>query len=388
MRTFYFLSSLLAIESKLHLMEWVVEEQLMAPDNHAITGMTINRQFPGPTLTLDMGDSVEIKVHNKISHSLTIHWHGILQKNTPKANGVPFVTQDPIPVNENCTYKFSVNNQSGTYWYHAHTMLDSEVVFGALIINEPKAILDKAIQLDISFQYDDERTLLLFNIFHKPMDQVYQGLVTAPFTQSPDPMSIITNGGTYEEWDDPADPHIPFNNGYSVINVNPNTRYRLRIIASQGHSYYALHIPNHRFTVIEADGTLVKPFQSNYVYINSGQRYSAILQTNNSTQNYFIHTSIVGEVNDLNNGVAILHYKGAPTPQRKKLHIPIKKHLQMTSWFEDQLSTLITQEYTVPYTYTQSIFLKLQFKQQNGLLRFELNDVSNNDRNRQFSQVS
>ncbi|KAJ9063254.1 hypothetical protein DSO57_1002158 [Entomophthora muscae] len=371
------------VESKLFSLEWKVQSKWMAPDNHAVPGMTINGQFPGPAITLEVGDTVEINVINEIDHPLTIHWHGLLQKASPAADGVPFVTQDSIKSNNSYVYRFTVENQTGTYWYHAHTKMDSDFIFGSLVVKEPKFIIDKAIQLDSRFKYDEERVILLSNIWHKPIDEIYKGLISNPYVGLHAPQSILTNGATFDEWAQPANGTLPFNTGYSVINVKPSTRYRLRVIASQGHSYFALHIPDHKFTVIEADGTFVKPFESDFVYINSGMRYSVIIETKDTPQNVYIHTSIVGEGNEVNNGVAILHYDGAPdpTPLRKKKHIPTNKNLHISSWFEDQLSTLFTQEYPVPATYNRSLIARLQFVIDNGFFRFHVNDVFFSARN-------
>jgi len=45
---------------------------------------------------------------------------GIRQNGTNWADGVPGITQCPIPANSMFTYRFTVTGQQGTYWYHAH----------------------------------------------------------------------------------------------------------------------------------------------------------------------------------------------------------------------------------------------------------------------------
>lgn len=44
----------------------------------------------------------------------------MLQKGTNWADGVPGISQCPIPAGSSFQYKFTVDNQYGTYWYHSH----------------------------------------------------------------------------------------------------------------------------------------------------------------------------------------------------------------------------------------------------------------------------
>ncbi|MFQ6640501.1 hypothetical protein Gotur_016204, partial [Gossypium turneri] len=39
--------------------------------------ITVNGMFPGPTLEVRNGDSLEVKVVNKARYNVTIHWHGV-----------------------------------------------------------------------------------------------------------------------------------------------------------------------------------------------------------------------------------------------------------------------------------------------------------------------
>ncbi|KAF2178466.1 multicopper oxidase [Zopfia rhizophila CBS 207.26] len=80
----------------------------------------INDQQPGPLIEADEGDDVEVFVKNDLSVETTIHWHGILQHGTPQMDGVPGVTQFPIAPGGNYTYRFSLKDEYGFYWYHSH----------------------------------------------------------------------------------------------------------------------------------------------------------------------------------------------------------------------------------------------------------------------------
>ncbi|KAK9360812.1 conidial pigment biosynthesis oxidase PcArbB [Lipomyces starkeyi] len=75
----------------------------------------INGQQPGPLIEAEEGDDLEVFVQNDLAVENTIHWHGHLQRGT-----VPGVTQVPIPPGGNFSYRFSLKDQYGFYWYHSH----------------------------------------------------------------------------------------------------------------------------------------------------------------------------------------------------------------------------------------------------------------------------
>src|SRR4029078_3162280 len=93
--------------------------------------VAINGSIPAPTLTFTQGDTAEIYVHNMLKVGTTIHWHGIFLPN--QFDGVPYLTQMPIPPHETHLYTFPII-QNGTYWYHSHSELQEQSgMYGALI---------------------------------------------------------------------------------------------------------------------------------------------------------------------------------------------------------------------------------------------------------------
>ena len=61
-----------------------------------------------------------IRVHNQMEVATSVHWHGILLPNA--MDGLPFLTYPPIAPGKTFTYEFDLR-QSGTNWYHSHTMI-------------------------------------------------------------------------------------------------------------------------------------------------------------------------------------------------------------------------------------------------------------------------
>ena len=80
----------------------------------------INDQIPGPTIEANWGDTIQVRVTNNIDNEgTTIHWHGLLQRETPWFDGVPSVQQCPIAPGSSFTYTFQATVY-GTSWYHSH----------------------------------------------------------------------------------------------------------------------------------------------------------------------------------------------------------------------------------------------------------------------------
>jgi FtsP/CotA-like multicopper oxidase with cupredoxin domain len=76
--------------------------------------------MPGPTIHASWGDTVVIKVNNQLSDNGTaIHFHGLRQKGNNMNDGVPSITQCPIPPGSSMTYTWVAENY-GTSWYHSH----------------------------------------------------------------------------------------------------------------------------------------------------------------------------------------------------------------------------------------------------------------------------
>lgn len=60
--------------------------------------------------------------------------HGIRQLQNPWADGPEYVTQCPIQPGATYTYRFTIIDQEGTLWWHAHSRWIRATVYGALII--------------------------------------------------------------------------------------------------------------------------------------------------------------------------------------------------------------------------------------------------------------
>jgi FtsP/CotA-like multicopper oxidase with cupredoxin domain len=108
-----------------------------------------NGAIPGPTLRVNQGDTVIVRLINDLPYPTGIHWHGIELQNS--ADGTE-VTQNPAtvgpwpqpvpesPVGGTYLYKFKAP-RPGLYWYHPHHHHSTNRVFrglyGMIIVKDP-----------------------------------------------------------------------------------------------------------------------------------------------------------------------------------------------------------------------------------------------------------
>lgn len=94
-----------------------------------------NGSVPGPTIEAVEGDRVRLIVDNHLPEPTSIHWHGF---EVPiEMDGVPGVTQDPIPPGGRFVYEFTLH-QNGTFFYHSHMAMQEMLGMIGLFIMHPK----------------------------------------------------------------------------------------------------------------------------------------------------------------------------------------------------------------------------------------------------------
>ncbi|KAJ6112305.1 Cupredoxin [Penicillium sp. IBT 18751x] len=183
-----------------------------APDGVSRPVYLINGQQPGPLIDVEEGDELEVFVTNNLTVENTIHWHGLLQHGTPEMDGVPGVTQYPIPPGGNFTYRFSVGDQYGFYWYHSHfRAYYDDAIRGPLLIHPAsnrsrpfeKLAGNNSADLANILQAENSATNILLNDWtHETSDTIYRRYIeTGAFPFCVD--SLIANGqGRLHEYDE------------------------------------------------------------------------------------------------------------------------------------------------------------------------------------------
>lgn len=99
-----------------------------------------NNQVPGPVLRVRLGEEVEVRLKNDLPQPTTIHWHGVRVPNA--MDGVPGVTQEPIPPGGTFVYRF-VPKDAGTFWFHPHVRGAEQVergLYGVLVVDDAEPL--------------------------------------------------------------------------------------------------------------------------------------------------------------------------------------------------------------------------------------------------------
>ena len=99
-----------------------------------------NGQVPGPVLRVRLGEEVEVRFTNDLPQPTTIHWHGVRVPNA--MDGVPGVTQEPIPPGGTFVYRF-VPKDAGTFWFHPHVRGAEQVergLYGVLVVDDAEPL--------------------------------------------------------------------------------------------------------------------------------------------------------------------------------------------------------------------------------------------------------
>ena len=95
--------------SKTVTYNWDITWVTASPDGFARPVVSVNGQWPPPSLEATLGDRVIVHVKNQLGNQTTsIHWHGLRQYGKNSMDGSSGVTQCPIPPGSRFTYDFIV----------------------------------------------------------------------------------------------------------------------------------------------------------------------------------------------------------------------------------------------------------------------------------------
>ncbi|MGI0115310.1 multicopper oxidase family protein [Zooshikella sp. RANM57] len=186
-----------------------------------------NGQFPAPVLHAQQGQPIRIKFINKLNEPTTIHWHGL---RIPIAmDGVPFLSQPPIPSGGSFIYEFTPPD-AGTFWYHPHMNSTEQLgrgLVGALIVHERQAQ-----------PFVEDITCLLKNWHIDKKGQIKR--LSIP--------RYAARMGTPGRWPTVNGLHQP------TLKIPAGEWIRLRLLNADNTLTYRLHIPNAQAYILAIDG--------------------------------------------------------------------------------------------------------------------------------------
>ena len=270
----------------------------------ARTAMAINGSVPGPILRWREGDTVTLRVRNRLKQDTSIHWHGIILP--ANMDGVPGLSFHGIAPDGMYEYKFKVH-QNGTYWYHSHSGFQEQSgVYGALVIDakDPEPfVYDRDYVVMLSDWTDEDPAQVLSKLkkqsdyynFHKRtigdfVDDVSEKgwsaavadrKMWAEMKMSPTDLADVS-GYTYTYLMNGQAP-----NGNWTGIFKPGEKIRLRFINGSAMSYFDVRIPGLKMTVVAADGLPVKPVNVDELRIAVAETYDVIVEPSEAAYTLF-----------------------------------------------------------------------------------------------------
>ncbi len=277
-----------------------VKDTLVSFAGKTKRAIAVNGQIPMPTLEFFEGDIAEIVVHNLMDEPTSLHWHGLQLPN--KEDGVPWLTQKPIPPHSNYTYRFPII-QNGTHWYHSHSGLQEQIgMYGSMILKKRKD--DPTYRKGI----DDlpEIPVVLSEWTNLNPHNVQRMLSSA------NDWFAIKKGSTQSYWEAIKEGHFgtKINNEwkrmlamdvsdiyYDAFLMNGKTeqqlsqfkagdQVRLRISNGGASSYFWLNYAGGKIKVIANDGNDIEPIEVDRFIIGVSETYDIVVEIPENGKSY------------------------------------------------------------------------------------------------------
>ncbi|WP_066944518.1 multicopper oxidase family protein [Microtetraspora fusca] len=301
----------------------VREFGLIAQEGRADLGGPVVRtwmygdRLPGEPIRVRAGEVVRARLTNRLPQETTVHWHGLALRND--ADGVPDVTQPPVPAGGELVYEFTAAHP-GTYWFHPHhgPQLDRGL-YAPLIVEDPDEPLgydeEWVVVLDdwldgVSGTPDEVLAELvsMANMDHggMSMDHTLDNGATAPdgdqggghgghgdmAMPTPSPSASASSKWPHMMMNAESDllggdagdvyyPHFLVNGRVAAApetrTARPGSRLRIRLINAGGDTAFRVAIGGHAMTVTHTDGYPVVPVETDALLIGMGERYDVLV---------------------------------------------------------------------------------------------------------------
>jgi FtsP/CotA-like multicopper oxidase with cupredoxin domain len=236
---------------------------------------------------------------NQLSVPTSIHWHGLILPNL--MDGVPFVTQDPIPPGASRRYDFPLK-QSGSYWMHSHYGLQEQQLLSAPMV------IRSAAQSKVA---DAEFTVMLSDFsFTSPQD-ILKGLMgkaqsmkgkqqdkgmadSKAMSMSEQKESLVI-----QQWDaaskrlvaqkvqaPPPDVDVKYDallanrrtiDNPQVLEIKPGQSVLLRLMGAASATNFFIDTGKLDATIVATDGEDVQPLKGNFFQLSTAQRLDLLV---------------------------------------------------------------------------------------------------------------
>ena len=294
--------------------------------------ITVNGSLPAPTLRWREGDTVALRVANRLAPGIqtSIHWHGIVLP--ANMDGVPGLSFDGIMPGESYLYRFRLG-QSGSYWYHSHSLRQEQAgLYGAIIVDplQPPP-----------YRWDREHVVLLSDWTDLSPDALFRRLKQSPhhdnwyrptvadffrdarrdgfaatladrrawgaMRMTPSDLSDV-NAHTYTYLMNGVTPA-----GNWTGEFRPGEKVLLRLINASAMTHFDLHIPGLKMTVVAADGQYVHPVSVDELRMGAAETYDVIVEPSGQDA-YTIFAQDMGRTGHARGTLALRAGLEAPVP--------------------------------------------------------------------------
>ena len=245
----------------------------------------------------EQSDGFHVEVVNQLKVPTSIHWHGLVLPNL--MDGVPFVTQNPIPPGGSFRYDFALT-QSGTYWMHSHYGLQEQLFNSAPMIiwtAEERAKADRQVVVmlsDFSFTPPGQILKTLKGGMQMPDMKAGGKMKTSGSEKMPGMSASETAEVVAQKWDDQKQqlarakvqrPAAEVDVNYDallanrrtlddpeLISVEPGEAVLIRLIAAASSTNFYVDTGGLEAEILAVDGKEVRPLRGNFFQLGTAQR--------------------------------------------------------------------------------------------------------------------
>ena len=239
--------------------------------------IAINGQFPGPRIEAYVNQKLRVTVVNKLhTDSVTVHFHGLHQRETPWADGVAFISQCPILPGQTFVHEFKVF-PPGSAMYHAHIGDQRSMgLYGPVVVHPRNVPLGEQIVItlqDWNHLMDPEtgyQRMITeqFNLISRQSIPTTYSVDMANFSRFEFQSGLANGKGRY--WQS-----INNHNGSPLerFKIQPNQIYRFRIIGAQTLYPMRVFIESSNLTLFGSDGFDLSNITVQSIVVHPGERY-------------------------------------------------------------------------------------------------------------------
>lgn len=297
--------------------------------------ITVNGSLPAPILRWREGQTVDIQVRNTLArHPTSIHWHGLLLP--ANMDGVPGMSFNGIAPGHAHRYRFTLR-QSGTYWYHSHSMFQEQAgLYGALIIDPASPP---------PYTFDREHVVLLSDWTDLDPGALFRRMKTFPGHDNhyrrtvPDFLRDARRDGWSAALADrgmwgrmrmtPTD--ISDINAHTYTYLMNGTapagnwtglfrrgeKVLLRFINGASMTYFDVRIPGLKMTVVAADGQYIHPVSIDEFRIAPAETFDVLVEPSGQDA-YTVFCQDMGRTGFAAGTLAVRHGLQAAVPDRDR----------------------------------------------------------------------